>query len=168
MIKLDYVPSGIDDIKDYYGDPDPDDDMILDTDWLRANVQKFRFPVALVKSWNVAAPISLCWVHRLIGPALIDALNEIVDYKGAQYLIDSKINRWGGGFNFRFKTGSPELSTHGFGIAIDINPDIAPFGEISNQPDFIVEAFTKRGFFWGGEWPMPYKDGMHFQAATDY
>ena len=168
MIKLDFVPTGLDEINDYYGNPDPDGDMMYNQEWFSENIKEFRFPIPLAKSWNTTAYTTRFWVHKLVGPAIVDAINEIVERRGAAYLLENHLDRWGGGWNWRFKTGSRELSTHGYGISCDINPDLAPYGEPSNQPDFIVEAFTKRGFFWGGEWPFPYKDGMHFQAARDY
>jgi len=84
-----------------------------------------------------------------------------------KYLQENDWDRWGGCFNFRLKRGSNELSTHAWGIAVDINPHIAPFGgDPDKQPYFIVKAFERRGFEWGGRWSYP--DGQHFQACHGY
>ena len=60
----------------------------------------------------------------------------------------------------------PLLSTHAWGIAIDLNNHIAGWLDPDGvQPEGIVDAFKKRGFIWGGDWSEQYVDMMHFQAC---
>ena len=101
---------------------------------------------------------------------MIDALEEIGRYKGGAYLDNHGYNHWGGSFNFRFAKGNvTALSTHAWGIAVDLNPALGPYGDsLHHQPAFIIEAFKSRGFFAGADWHMPHTDAMHFQAATGY
>lgn len=59
------------------------------------------------------------------------------------------------------------VSWHGFGIAMDINPDTNPYsagtGPLPHDiPQTVVDIFKSNGFGWGGDWTSP-KDYMHFQ-----
>jgi hypothetical protein len=67
--------------------------------------------------------------------------------------------------------GGSSLSTHAFGVAIDI---AAPWNALGKKPGYnkhsftekslIVQAFEAEGWVWGGRWERR-PDGMHFQAA---
>jgi len=170
MKTLDYVPRGIDDIRTYYGDPESADRFEPSDPWKQANLVWVEAPYELIMPWRLNKPCQWVYVHRLIAEPLKQALEEIVDYKGEAYLSENEYNRYGGSFHFRKMAGYDALSTHAFGIAIDLNPDLACWGcEPETQPEFIVEAFKKRGFEWGGDWGPPYKcDPQHFQSAFEY
>lgn len=167
MVKLEYVPTGLVEILAHYGNPDADGDFIPDQSWVKRNLRRFRLPYPLRLSWRPDTLVQTVLAHRLVGDAIVDALDEIGQVHGGRYLEQNQLNRFGGIYNARLKRGINEPSTHTWGIAIDLNPDKAPLGEDpSGQPDFIVQAFKKRGFVWGGEFNRP--DGMHFQAARGY
>lgn len=85
------------------------------------------------------------------------------------------------GFNPRYKTGKTELSNHGLGRAIDINPkqnpyikgdQVEPLGAVYNLeipgtigPDHpIVKFLVARGWEWGGDWTS-LKDYQHFEKT---
>lgn len=93
-------------------------------------------------------------------------------------------------FNYRNIDGTKRLSLHSYGMAIDINPLYNPFvreidGKTVVLPEngtkyadrtkdcayYIMEgdpcyqAFTERGFTWGGEWKNQ-KDYQHFQKRS--
>lgn len=160
MIKLAHIPHGVDEIKETYGDPG--DDL-----WARDNLGTFALPFPLRLSWDPGTLVYSVIAHRLVGGAIVDALDEIGQFKGGAYLERNKLNRFGGIYNRRAKRGIDQPSTHTWAIAIDLNPDKAPLGGDPNgQPRFIVGAFTKRGFVWGGNFARP--DGMHFQACGGY
>ncbi len=61
---------------------------------------------------------------------------------------------------------STELSTHSFGITMDINPDTNPYTTANTHdiPQPIVDIFKRNGFIWGGDW-TPQHDWMHFEYA---
>lgn len=90
-------------------------------------------------------------------------------------------------FNYRFIDSTTKLSIHSYGLAIDINPRYNPYvRKISGKTvvlpangleyvdrneeceyyikskDICYQAFTKRGFTWGGDWKNQ-KDYQHFQ-----
>jgi len=168
MIKLEYVPNGLDEIIKYYGKPwriNEKNKRVVDLEWKKANLSYFCLPFSLRKSWN-QQEIKGFVAHKKVGAAMIDALLEIEEYAGLPFLQRYELDQWGGVYNFRSqylpngKRGP--LSTHAWAIAIDYCHDLGPVGEKSRMPHFIVEAFTKRGFV-GTE-----IDGQHHQAARNY
>lgn len=87
-----------------------------------------------------------------------------------------------GCFYWRKVEGESYLSSHSFGIAIDINSHYSNYwlwdylkskrsiSELTLQnhnhiPQRIVEIFAKEGFYWGGNWY--YYDTMHFEYRPD-
>lgn len=83
----------------------------------------------------------------------------------------------GGTFNWRKISGTNRLSSHSFGIAIDISTRYSNYwkwsagkdkGKIKykNQIPFeIVKIFEKYGFIWGGKWY--HYDTMHFEYRPE-
>ena len=155
MKVLDHVPDGIEEIIDYYGDPREDEN------WFKENIIVCELPFSLRQSWN-GVRVSRFHVHRLVEPAMKDALIEIEEYGGAIFLRQYDLDQWGGVYNDRNKRGSNTPSTHSWGIAIDINPSLGPLGELGRMPYFIVRAFRNRGFI------NLRMDGQHFQACSGY
>lgn len=84
-----------------------------------------------------------------------------------------------GGFSWRLIAGEDRLSPHSFGIAIDLNPDKAPYwrwaspqkrslqgpAARASYPPEIVAAFEKHDFIWGGKWHE--YDLMHFEYRPE-
>jgi D-alanyl-D-alanine carboxypeptidase len=83
----------------------------------------------------------------------------------------------GGTFNWRHIAGTDALSSHGWGIAIDLdtkradywryqtaNPD-GSFKWRNRYPQAIVDAFEGEGFIWGGRWY--HFDTMHFEYRPE-
>lgn len=81
----------------------------------------------------------------------------------------------GGTFIWRKIARSKNLSTHAFGIAIDINVDRAHYWRWQKRgeplkwqnkiPQVVVDAFEAEGFIWGGRW-LHY-DTMHFEYRPE-
>jgi hypothetical protein len=167
MISLtDPIPYGLDEIKRVYGDPIVDGQLNVDPLWRERELKPYELPFPLRLSWDEDTLIRRVLAHRRVGDAMMDALDEIGQTHGGAYLDQNKLNHFGGIWNPRMKRGSEELSTHTWAIAIDLNPHMGRFGKEPQMPMFIVRAFKKRGFVWGGDWSYP--DGMHFQAAAGY
>lgn len=77
-----------------------------------------------------------------------------------------------GTFNYRKIAGTTRLSSHSFGIAIDINTEYSDYWRWSNNLEYknqipmgIVEIFEKHGFIWGGKWY--HFDTMHFEYRPE-
>lgn len=102
--------------------------------------------------------------HRLLIGRLTAALAEIYVTLGATEYRRQGWHVYGGCHNFREKRGGSTLSTHAWGIAIDICPNENTL--ISSATTFSVAAIDimeRWGFLSGGRaWN---KDYMHFQAA---
>ena len=159
MKELSILPDGYAEILRVYGDP-------LSRYFVSDRLKSFELPFTMRASWNTSIKYKWMTMHRLIGDVVVDALEEIRDHNGYNYLREECYDIIGGCYNLRKKTSSDQLSTHSWGIAVDICPHLGPFGKRPQMPVFIVEAFEKRGFVWGGRWKLP--DGMHFQACKGY
>ena len=111
----------------------------------------------------------------------------LVDNYGADDELSMRSNN-SSGFNFRLISGTDEISMHGEGLAVDINPLYNPFvtvtedGEDFVQPDtawgyvdrdwdfpykieeddLCVKLFKEHGFVWGGDW-IEEQDYQHFE-----
>lgn len=167
-MKLEYVPHGLSEINEYYGNPDQDGNFELDLDWAQDRLKRYRLPFEMKLSWGDQYATHIK-AHVLVGEVMIDALAEIRSYQGLQYLRDHRYDELGGVWNFRKMGAYPALSTHSWGISIDNVPHLGAYGADPQVPDFIVSAFKDRGFIWGGDWPPKWPaDGMHFQAAKGY
>ncbi len=80
-----------------------------------------------------------------------------------------------GTFNWRNIAGTNRLSTHSFGITIDIHVKYSNYWEweksnnsiiYKNQiPYEIIDIFEKHGFIWGGKWY--HYDTMHFEYRPE-
>ncbi len=170
MKTLDYVPDGLNDILEYYGNPDRDDNFAPDRAFEENALVWVKAPYDLFLPWRLHKPCEWIFCHRLVAESLLDALEEIESYHGGDYVDTHDLDRYGGMYHFRKMHSVDALSTHSWGIAIDLNPDRAGWGaDPATQPEFIVEAFVRRGWNWGGHWPPKYtSDPMHFQACTGY
>lgn len=93
---------------------------------------------------------------------LSQALKEIHD-KG----LGDVLRTFDGSWNIRKVRGSNLMSTHAYGLSLDINASINPLGSLSG--DFAkhmgaVDCFKRQNFTWGGDFHGR-KDQMHFQLA---
>jgi hypothetical protein len=77
-----------------------------------------------------------------------------------------------GTFNYRKIAGTNRMSTHSYGIAIDINTDYSDYWQWDKAmkyknkiPIEVVKIFEKYGFIWGGKWY--HYDTMHFEYRPE-
>jgi hypothetical protein len=161
---LEKVPNGLQSIIEVYGNPDADGDGILDVQWAKDNLKIFTFPFPMRKSWGAHELVTKFQAHRLVGDAIADALDEFFNAMGSVEIRAKTWDYWGGCFNFRANANARDrLSTHSWGIAVDLNPHLNPNGQKEcKQPTELVRAFISRGFRW-----VP-NDWMHTQAAWGY
>lgn len=83
-----------------------------------------------------------------------------------------------GTLNWRVIKGTNRLSSHSFGVAIDLSVKKGPYWRWSKQtdpividakknyPQAIVDAFESEGFIWGGKWFS--FDFMHFEYRPEF
>lgn len=97
-------------------------------------------------------------VARKIAPQFNAFLQELTS---GGYNLNPKAS---GGYNNRTIAGSPRLSQHAFGNAIDLNWDVNPRGSAKhNLPENVGDIASKYGLVWGGTFSNP--DPMHFEAG---
>lgn len=166
MRTLKKVPKGLEEIIERYGNPDEEGDGVLDADFVKDYLMVGTAPFPLRISWKKDTFTRRVYGHALVVPVIVDALKEIMNFGGAAYLADNGYDEWGGCFNFRPARGNTKLSTHSWGIAVDYCPSLGPWGGVNRVPQFILDAFEKRGFVNGRNWKP--SDGMHFQACSGY
>lgn len=119
------------------------------------------FPISL--SWERTRQVQGIYCHKLLAP-LVSGLFKAIEQQG----LHQHISSYGGCFNYRPKRQSSKLSTHCWGIAIDLNPETNQQGSKGDMHPALVELFKQHGFTWGGNWSGKSKDPMHFQFCTGY
>lgn len=109
-------------------------------------------------------PVRRLYVNKKVEPILRASLAACVA------LNDGYKIRTIGCFAPRAKRVNGDLSTHSWGIAIDINAGTNPLYTSGDGPhdlpDAWVAEFEKRGWIYGGRWKKP--DYMHLQYASGY
>ncbi len=107
--------------------------------------------------------------HKKAAGALLAALTEIWDYCGHdQSKIDAAgVSKYAGAYNHRLVRGSTtKWSNHAYAAAIDLNAAENGLYAKGNMPQFVVDAFCRQGWMWGG-WYTGRKDPMHFEAVDN-
>lgn len=102
--------------------------------------------------------------HRMVVGRLQAALLEICLTLGEADFIRQGWHVYGGAFHYRKKVGGSSLSTHAWGIAVDVNPGENGYGHRATTfSEGAIDTMERWGFLsafraWG-------HDAMHFQAA---
>ncbi len=97
--------------------------------------------------------------HRIVVDDLRGAMQELVD-AGVGQVVDAR--RYGGCFHpRRIDTARARLSSHSWGIAVDINVDMSLPGLGEVPPDEMIEILGRHGFRWGGDFGSP--DNHHWE-----
>lgn len=100
--------------------------------------------------------------HKLVAESLHRIIDEISGGVNAGILA-----HYAGCFNYRQMRNGSRMSTHAWGIAIDLAPNwngnLTPWPAVATMPLEIMAIFAREGWlsagaFWG-------RDAMHFQAT---
>lgn len=159
------VPNGINEIIATFGDIQSfiEPDGTLAPLWQTQFLDHAILPFSLPLDWNRAVTVDKILCHKLMVPVFEQVFQQIV----AQDL-QAKVLTYGGCFMYRSQRTGAKLSTHAWGIAIDLNPSTNQQGTPGDMDAGVIQVFRNNGFEWGGDWPLPRRDGMHFQFATGY
>lgn len=138
-------------------------DGSLDPRWQTEFFAALTLPFPMQLSWDKSRTATRMTCHRLVAEVFGRAFDEI-----QRMGLQAKIKTFGGCFSFRRQRTGPKLSTHAWGIAIDLNPESNAQGSLGNMDPGLTEIFRSVGFEWGGEWAGAARDPMHFQFCSGY
>lgn len=151
------------------------------------NLITLVLPFPMLLDWDVTKVIKTMAVHKLVAPKLEGVFSDLLAHYGPQQLHDLGINQTGGCFNHRPKRGLEErftlalslgdidaanecLSTHSWGVAVDLDPNRNLWRETSRTARFarkeyrpMIEIFYAHGFL--GYGPEKNMDWMHWEVA---
>lgn len=155
-------PSGLSEIVKTFGDIKPyiRPDGTLRPDWEWHSLDTCDLPEKL-KLGFADVEVSRIRCHRLLVP-VFKAVFASIHAAG----LWSSLKTYDGCFAYRPQRGGNKLSTHAWGIAIDLNADTNRLGTAGDMPTSVIQLFEANGFMWGGRFSRP--DPMHFQFCRDY
>ncbi len=158
-------PCGLDGIIATFGDISAynRDDGHLKPRWETENLVTVRLPFAMPLSWDRSQKVKGICCHILLAPVFSELFATINRQR-----LNGEIMAFGGCFNFRPKRQSSKLSTHCWGIAIDLNPETNRQGSTGDMHPELVALFREFGFTWGGDWIGRSRAPMHFQYCSGY
>ena len=158
-------PNGLDEICATFGDIFHYilSDHTLDPRWQTEFLTHIDLPFHLPLSWDKSRMIGQMTCHKLVAPSFTQVFAEIQSAG-----LQQKITSFGGCFSFRTQRTGTKLSTHAWGIAIDLNPESNAQGTTGEIDPAVIVIFRQAGFSWGGDWQGRSRDPMHFQFCTGY
>jgi hypothetical protein len=138
-------------------------DHTLDPRWQTDFLQRITLPFPMTLSWDRSRSVSQITCHKRLCSIFAEVFSSIQSTG-----LEKHITSFGGCFSFRPQRTGAKLSTHSWGIAIDLNTETNAQGTAGNMDPGIVEILRKSGFEWGGGWHSKSQDPMHFQFCTGY
>ena len=131
--------------------------------------------------------VEIVWCPKLVNQKIkvttVNGIDKIVKKLSEDLNNHTEYNNYlkniAGTFNWRKIAGTNRLSTHSFGMTIDINTKYSNYWQwdcncksekskltYNNKiPKKLVEIFEKYGFIWGGNWQ--HYDTMHFEYRPE-
>lgn len=158
-------PHGLDQIRATFGDIFQYilSDHTVDPRWQSQFLTRIEMPFQLSLSWDKSRAVTQMTCHRLIAPVFADVLGQL-----KSTALSDKITSFGGCFSFRPQRTGTRLSTHAWGIAVDLNPETNRQGTAGEMDLGVIAIFERAGFTWGGNWEGHSRDPMHFQYCSGY
>ncbi|HOP08156.1 MAG TPA: M15 family metallopeptidase [candidate division Zixibacteria bacterium] len=132
-------------------------------DWCRGHLTRIDLPFAVPLAWDKSLRATRIHCHSKLAPILSQLFNDLVEGE-----LGPLIESYGGCYCFRHKRSGAELSTHAWGIALDLNVATNHLGTKGDMPVDLVSLFEQYGFEWGGRWIGRRRDPMHFQFCRGY
>jgi LysM repeat protein len=159
------TPNGLEELIATFGDIRAHirDDGTLKSSWEKNFLTRTRLPFSMPLSWEPKSRVLRLYCHKKL-KNIFPAVFAEIQKQG----LKKEIRAFGGCYNYRPKRTSGKLSTHCWGIGIDLNPETNAQGTTGDMHPGVVAIFRQFGFKWGGDWTGKSKDPMHFQYCTGY
>lgn len=159
------APRGLQEIVSVFGDIFEfiRSDGSLDPRWESEMLTLITLPFALPLSWNPDLMVDQLRCHKLLAGVFSDVFSQI-----EQEGLADRVNSLGGCFSFRLQRAGAKISTHAWGIAVDLNTRANLQGTRGAMDANIIQIFRSAGFTWGGDWTGKRRDPMHFQFCSGY
>ena len=149
----------------FYGDPRGSNGQVSKK-WWAENIVKWTPPYQLYYSDGNRTKLKTLFLHKKVVNVYTAAYTEVMNTFDPKEINALRLNISGGTYNYRVVRGGNRLSTHAFGIAIDMDPARNPYpkawkeGMINRE---FCDILMKHGIWWRGLHRD--KDPMHFQCA---
>lgn len=138
-------------------------DRTLDPSWQTDFLARAALPFPVTISWDHSQNVRAITCHKLLANVFTGVFDRIQNAG-----LRRQITGFGGCFSFRPQRTGSKLSTHAWGIAIDLNPETNQQGTAGDMNPAVIAMFREAGFEWGGTWQGKTRDPMHFQFCTGY
>lgn len=156
--ELDEIMLTFGDIFDYINN-----DGTIKSKWEIDQMSLVHLPFTIPLASYPSIEVDKIYCHKKLNSTFAKVFQTIEQNRLSPY-----VRSFAGCFMFRNKYNDPQLSTHSWGIAIDLNPETNLPGTRGDMHPGIVEIFQSFGFEWGGNWKRREKNPMHFQWCTGY
>jgi len=139
--------------------------------WQNANLTRITPAYPLTLAFPPGTQVTKVLCHKKVAESLSRVFEQILEHFGSVAEVKkARMHLFAGMYNFRRISGFNRLSTHSWGIALDIdsakNPQGKPFDESKGMmPKAVVKIFETEGWKWGGRFGGKRIDCMHFQAT---
>ena len=120
----------------------------LDPRWQADFLTSVDLPFSLPLAWDLSLRVNRMTCHQ----RMVEVFASVFDLLQARGL-ESKIVSFGGCFAFRQQRTGAKLSTHSWGIAIDLNTATNRQGSAGDMDADIIEVFRGTGVFLASRHP---------------
>lgn len=138
-----------------------EDGTLNSMEWENETLRFCYLPYSMFLAWKPRQEIRRIRCHHLLTHEF-----ELVFKTIYQSRMEWACQMFGGCYSFRFKRGAKSVSTHAWGISIDVEPETNQMGTEGDLNMGIVKIFEDQGFVWGGNFSP--SDPMHFQFVEGY
>ena len=156
------VPKNYEEMIELFGDIREylyEDGTLKSAEWESEILDIANLPFSMKLSWNKNITVTRFRCHRMLKFTFEEIFKQIAIEK----LIE-ECQFFGGCYMFRAMRRGKKISTHAWGIAIDLNPDTNQLGQDGDMHPRIIDIFEYSGFVWGGG----FRDPMHYQFCLNY
>ena len=140
--------------------------------WESANLVRFTPAYPLTLSFPPKTQVTKVRCHKKVADSLKRIFEQILQHYGSVAEVKrARMHLYAGCYEFRKIGGANRLSTHAWGVSVDIDSENNPQGKAHDEskgmmPMAVVKIFEAEGWKWGGRFKGERVDCMHFEATS--